>query len=652
MADRHLWIQLENRAWDLCPNNIDRITGEIIARDPATGPSKTGKAPVNKSLHSPGTGVTKTRKMHMPMGEDALILRRYKPPQNTDASDAWTVPDDRKVNAWDLNEPDPTDNGTMGTIPGAVIECEVGDRVIVHFRNWDQRARTVIKTVKVPIGFGTIEIPLPVAEPLPAERRAHSLHPHGFVFAPTSDGAYPLSPPDFDQPISAAEAPLWLALGVKDFKKGDRVPPGGTYIYTWNTFGWPTTSGVWLYHDHSICDMENVALGAIGIIVIHNKADGDDFEQELPGGDPNGPLIERHCIPIDIKTLFQESVPGLRMLQAATEHRHDGGKSGAEMDDMSGGGHGTIGPGEKERGRGQPPLELDPLEEAGLLELELRGNRAVKLCLPRYIQPPGKAIYLQLYHELTGGGMAINGRKYMGNTPTVLGGTNTRMRFGVVGMNDSTFHTFHLHGHRWVLPGPDGNNPGAIQGSPQVKAVSQFEDTRIFGPANSFGFTINQGSFMGSVFTPNPDMAPGLGEWHMHCHVLGHMMDGMMGSLLVIEGGELALGLPRGVMCPPADSGPPPGPATAEISMKDLLFSPGTVTVKQGDIIKFKNDESGAIPHSVVWSTPTPPGSTPANSPTINQGSSWSVAMTNLGTFPYFCGIHGTSMSGTIVVTP
>jgi FtsP/CotA-like multicopper oxidase with cupredoxin domain len=69
------------------------------------------------------------------------------------------------VNPWDLNEPDPTDNGTMGTIPGAVIECNVGDKVIVHFRNQDTRSGKALKA------------------------RTHSLHPH--VFAPTSDGAYP-----------------------------------------------------------------------------------------------------------------------------------------------------------------------------------------------------------------------------------------------------------------------------------------------------------------------------------------------------------------------------------------------------------------------------------------------------------------------------
>jgi hypothetical protein len=59
------------------------------------------------------------------------------------------------------------------------------------------------------------------------------------------------------QPVGA-EAAEWTSIGVSGFKKGDRVPPGGTFTYTWQTFGWPTTAGVWLYHDHSICEMENV----------------------------------------------------------------------------------------------------------------------------------------------------------------------------------------------------------------------------------------------------------------------------------------------------------------------------------------------------------------------------------------------------------
>src|SRR6266853_65694 len=271
MATIEYWIQIENRAWDVCPHNKDRMTGQTLK-------VKEGTNPVGVKITSPGTGTTKIVTMFKPLRDsdgkvtDALILRRYQPPSSRHP-DPWTVPADRKVNPWDLNEPNPTDTGTMGTIPGAVIECNVGDKVIVHFRNQDTRSGKALKA------------------------RTHSLHPHGFVFAPTSDGAYPLSPPDPSQPVGP-EAAEWTSVGVSGFKKGDRVPPGGTYTYTWQTFGWPTTAGVWLYHDHSICDMENVQQGAIGIVVIRNPADPeDDTNLDLPGGSFNGLPTFIRCFP-------------------------------------------------------------------------------------------------------------------------------------------------------------------------------------------------------------------------------------------------------------------------------------------------------------------------------------------------------------------
>jgi hypothetical protein len=186
MATIEYWIQIENHAWDVAPNNIDRMTGQDMSAIPG------GAAPVDKVLVSPVTGVSRMRTMFKPLPEDALILRRY--------TENWAAPDDRKVNPWDLNEPDPTDNGTMGTIPGPVIECTVGDTVVVHFRNRDTRADKAL------------------------ESRTHSLHPHGFVFATQSDGAYPLSPPDPTQPVGS-EAPAWTSVAVGALKQGDRMPP-------------------------------------------------------------------------------------------------------------------------------------------------------------------------------------------------------------------------------------------------------------------------------------------------------------------------------------------------------------------------------------------------------------------------------------------
>ena len=151
-------------------------------------------------------------------------------------------------------------------------------------------------------------------------------------------------------------------------------------------------------------------------------------------------------------------------------------------------------------------------------ELNQDFKRFLRICISTYRTPPSKAQYLQLYHTLGDAGMCVNGRKFMGNTPTMVAHPTlanqpgTKMRFGVVGMGDeSNIHTFHIHGHRWVITGPDGTNTGTIMNSPQIRPVSQFEDTRAFGPANSFGFTIDEDS--SSFMRAEPAIGETPGAW-------------------------------------------------------------------------------------------------------------------------------------------
>lgn len=608
-----IWIQLENHPWDCCPNGKDRMTGAHFS---SVG-TWNGRA-----FYKPLGGSTAAK----PLGEDALIFRRYTP--------NWAAPDDRKVNPWDLNEPNPTETGTKGTIPGPVIECNVGDEVVVHFRNMDTRAGKSPKA------------------------RAHSMHPHGFVFKPTSDGAYPLSPPDPSQPIPAAEQAAWAAVGVTGPNKiGDRVPSGGTFNYTWTTQGWPTTAGVWLYHDHSICDMKNVDLGAIGIIVIHNPADtNNDFlitPADLPGGSLTGSPVSVTCFPFDfdIKVdrvgILPHDLAGLGLRADLT--------LGPAMPGMPGMPGMPAEPKPKPAaGAPKPTANVGPpvmerLIQRGDLLLEADAKFAFfrRFCISNFRPPPAKAMYLMLFHDLEGApGMAMNGRVFLGNTPTMVAGTSTKMRFGVVGMGDNAFHTFHMHGHRWIIPGPDGNTPGAIQGSPQVKAVSQFEDTRIFGPANSFGFTIDEapGSFMRAGSRAADDAK---GEWHMHCHVLGHMMSGMMGSLLIIGGGETVGSLPEGEACPPDVAAGTDG----AVSIGGLSYSPQNVMINVGQKVVWTNNDG---PHTVT-SNPGPSGCSPASteafsSPLLNSGNTFQHTFNTPGTFAYHCEVHGCSMSGTVTV--
>ena len=682
MATIEYWIQLENRQWDASPNNIDRVTGEDMKEI-------TGKDPVDVTLKLPGGALgPTTRKMYNPLRDtngnvkDALILRRYKPPTKRDQSDAWTVADDRKVNPWDLNEPDPTDKGTMGTIPGPVIECNVGDSVVVHFRNLDMRTQLVVKQVCFDLPFiGKICFPVPSLEPIEIEKRVHSLHPHGFVFKASSDGAYPLSPPDVDQPVAGGaglgpdETTLWDDVpgfsGTR--KKGDRVPPGGTFIYRWNTIGWPSTSNVWLYHDHSICDMENVELGAIGIIVIHNPADtaqevdiraGDPNDPSkldpafLPDGSPNGNPVNLVCFPfpgLDLRILPHD-LEGLGVLHADVPGHAHAGRLTPSPAVPSGTAVGKKSAKEDVANRA-PVLERMIRRGDFLFELDEKLDVISQLCLRRYDTPPTKALYLQLLHTLNGvSGMIINGRTFLGNTPTMVAGRETRMRFGVVGMG-SEVHTFHIHGHRWIVPGPQGNTPGAIQSSPQVQAVSQFEDTRIFGPANSFVFTIDgkSGSFM-RAGGPGPDDS--VGEWHMHCHFLNHMMMGMMGSLLIVKGGEFAFTLPRGVPCghmmedggmdDGMDGGN--GAQTHQVSIDnagDNGFVPKVLNVNVGDKVAWKNNDNQA--HTASKTGGPGPNFDSGN---ISPGAtSAQVTFNTAGAVTYRCNIH-TNMTGTIQVNP
>ena len=101
----------------------------------------------------------------------------------------------------------------------------------------------------------------------------------------------------------------------------------------------------------------------------------------------------------------------------------------------------------------------------------------------------------------------------------------------------------------------------------------------------------------------------------MHCHVLGHMMTGMMGSLLIVRGGELTFGLPQGVPCGEMEMpgmGGEEGGTIRTVNMKESAFSPTNITISMGDSVRFVNQD--AFKHSVVWDS----AGAPPNSPDIN----------------------------------
>ncbi len=95
--------------------------------------------------------------------------------------------------------------------------------------------------------------------------------------------------------------------------------------------------------------------------------------------------------------------------------------------------------------------------------------------------------------------MAIDGRAFVGNTPVFRSRVGELVQWDVMAMG-SDFHTFHVHGHRWIDP----------DGTPR--------DTQTVGPAESFRFRWRE---------QDP------GTWLYHCHVEDHMARGMIGTYVV-----------------------------------------------------------------------------------------------------------------------
>jgi manganese oxidase len=91
--------------------------------------------------------------------------------------------------------------------------------------------------------------------------------------------------------------------------------------------------------------------------------------------------------------------------------------------------------------------------------------------------------------------MTIDGRAFVGNTPVFHAKVGQLVQWDVMALG-SDFHTFHVHGHRWITPGHASR------------------DTQTVGPAESYRIRWVED-------------APG--TWLYHCHVEDHMMRGMIG---------------------------------------------------------------------------------------------------------------------------
>ena len=149
-----------------------------------------------------------------PNGRDAISGVELRPAQTVFP----TVTYRRYSRGW--RRPLPNVAGNQNRIPGPLIRAEVGDRILVHFKNKDRL-------------YG----------------RPHSMHFHGVRYKPSSDGAF--------------------VPGVSG--RDGNVRPGQTWTYRL-TAG-PGSAGAWPYHDHSPSMHDSIDGGMYGMLSIRRPGE-------------------------------------------------------------------------------------------------------------------------------------------------------------------------------------------------------------------------------------------------------------------------------------------------------------------------------------------------------------------------------------------
>jgi FtsP/CotA-like multicopper oxidase with cupredoxin domain len=184
----------------------------------------------------------------VPTGHDQMMGMRFHAKDST-----YTAIGFRAYSPnWGSPLPATFEIGPNSGIPGPIIRATAGDTVVVHFKNLDHHYRW-----------------------------PHSMHTHGFRYAPASDGTY---------------------VAVTPHAPGSAVKYGESYTYTWTAV--PSSEGTWLYHDHSIQEgltkagpvMEMGAeLGLFGMVAV---------------GGPNTPAVDVENF-VFFHDLYQADVPEL-----------------------------------------------------------------------------------------------------------------------------------------------------------------------------------------------------------------------------------------------------------------------------------------------------------------------------------------------------
>jgi plastocyanin len=96
----------------------------------------------------------------------------------------------------------------------------------------------------------------------------------------------------------------------------------------------------------------------------------------------------------------------------------------------------------------------------------------------------------------------------------------------------------------------------------------------------------------------------------------------------------------------------PAPPVVVTITVVAAGFSPPAATVSPGaNVTWVQADPAKGSMHAIAFGTPRQPNTVIGGSPAMAKGSSFTVALTVPGTYPYYDGLHPT-LVGTLTVAP
>jgi FtsP/CotA-like multicopper oxidase with cupredoxin domain len=314
----------------------------------------------------------------------------------------------------------------------------------------------------------------------------HSFHLHGLHYGIDSDGAWP------------------LGLTATDGRRSDEIMPGDSWAYRFRVTD--HTIGVWAFHDHHQMVQRWANRGLFGALIVR---------------DPAAPPVD-HEIP-----LFIHQLAGDVALDGFESPTLSNGQSFAHT-------VGTV--------QTSIPYhcKIHGVTMAGVVQVAsgaptsasvvIVDNAFTPATVP--VAPGGTVTWFNsgMHEHIVfapgGGGSAfcLNGRSYVGNTPTIVADAGARLRWYVINLDlNGVWHNLHTHAARWQIPAPPGR---AIDVHPLSPTEGFVIDTVVPRPLPFLPDALED------LQERHPEEACRVtirGDFLFHCHIEEHMMQGLAG---------------------------------------------------------------------------------------------------------------------------